>query len=678
MYCTKVNGRLVCTLSVLLALFFAACCDKVAGGSAEDTALQQASLDDVTIAGTADNTVLRMVNARFEDSSTVFQNYNVRFAVKKGTIVTAFELDSVTLDTTGRFFVDTVYNDSGSFAFKNLSLNSPYVLIRVQDSCFSSKDDERLYGEGKKIHLDVCRNLSAIADVRASNNIGINLLTHIKSFKLQELAQTGVSFATANKQAEKEILESYGVYENLENFESLNDKERSELSFVNQLAAEQPIEFMALDTNTCYWYVLNLYGLGKYVDDFASYQQFDSTLTGFTDWMRQMFPELFSDKSNLDFNLSAILGNVVNYRNVPLKAVSSNEETLQLYTETLKMLDYKINYLAKRLDLGRCTSQREGDMETRRDFHFVCRSGKWQYGYRWMDHSNGTMVDERDGKTYRTVTYNIGGKTQTWMADNLNFDGTALSTDSELRANLKGSSNCFTGEKSSCDINGRMYEWRAAMNFADDSLKVFMKDSAEMLLLDKKCRHLFDDYGRCRLDKTGECDRSYYKVQDMCNNLYGGKSWIGFWDWNYKELMAGSDPSNYQGVCPDGWRLPTAKDWRNLAQFVVNQYGADSMDAQTILFDEEATGFGAKKVVEVENRLGKLKVRVLTDPSYVAVPDFETMPHTFTFDDLIWATHASIGISFESEALQYLNVDGVPNYDYDFAYVPHWVRCIKD
>jgi len=75
----------------------------------------------------------------------------------------------------------------------------------------------------------------------------------------------------------------------------------------------------------------------------------------------------------------------------------------------------------------------------------------------------GEMTDERDGKTYRTVT--IGENV--WMAENLNY------ADSSLNALLEGNSRCYDGDTSECELYGRLYNRAAAM---DDTTCAFGND----------------------------------------------------------------------------------------------------------------------------------------------------------------------------------------------------------
>jgi uncharacterized protein (TIGR02145 family) len=104
--------------------------------------------------------------------------------------------------------------------------------------------------------------------------------------------------------------------------------------------------------------------------------------------------------------------------------------------------------------------------------------------------SHGTMTDDRDGRTYRTVV--IGA--QTWMAENLDY---------EYKANDSTYGNwCYGDSTDGCAKYGRLYTWAVAM----DSATTGCGDSVE-------------------------CEAA------------GGR---------------------VQGICPDGWHLPSRAEWDTL------------------------------------------------------------------------------------------------------------------
>lgn len=113
-----------------------------------------------------------------------------------------------------------------------------------------------------------------------------------------------------------------------------------------------------------------------------------------------------------------------------------------------------------------------------------------------VDASKLVMTDTRDGQEYSIVK--IG--TQVWMAENLNY-GTLVTTPSEIQ--IAGEKYCQSDLESNCDILGGLYQWQAAMNFADTCS-------------DQDCSSLIE--------------------------------------------------TNHQGICPDGWHIPDQEDYDLLVQ----------------------------------------------------------------------------------------------------------------
>ena len=123
----------------------------------------------------------------------------------------------------------------------------------------------------------------------------------------------------------------------------------------------------------------------------------------------------------------------------------------------------------------------------------------------------GTMTDERDGQTYKTVK--IG--TQTWMAENLNY---AYTEDPYTFDYFMSDSTswCYDNDPAYCAKYGRLYTWATAM----DSVGRWSANG-------KGC-------GYC-----GEDDCGYHRK--TCSPTYP-----------------------VRGICPEGWHLPDTTEWEIL------------------------------------------------------------------------------------------------------------------
>ena len=146
----------------------------------------------------------------------------------------------------------------------------------------------------------------------------------------------------------------------------------------------------------------------------------------------------------------------------------------------------------------------------------------------------GTLTDERDGQTYKTVK--IG--TQTWMAENLNYAYTGVSYVYKDRSYTSDSSSwCYDNDAANCAKYGRLYTWAAAM------------DSVGMWTTNGK---------GCGDGKT-------------CSPTYP-----------------------VRGVCPGGWHLPDTAEWKSTLFIAVGgRLTAGKMLRSTSDWNEDENGMDA-------------------------------------------------------------------------------------
>jgi len=152
------------------------------------------------------------------------------------------------------------------------------------------------------------------------------------------------------------------------------------------------------------------------------------------------------------------------------------------------------------------------------DMYFCDNKGEWinTQGWSWDIDKDyvvnpnleyGTMTDPRDGKVYKTRAT----QGMVWMAQNLDFRGYVDKNmeDSSLVENMKGKYACYKDSAEYCNVCGTLYDIHAVMNI------------------------------------NGSIDIS---------NPYIIREYI---------------QRNHQGVCPDGWHIPTQAEMK---PFVGNTY----------------------------------------------------------------------------------------------------------
>ena len=155
----------------------------------------------------------------------------------------------------------------------------------------------------------------------------------------------------------------------------------------------------------------------------------------------------------------------------------------------------------------------------------------------------GTMTDERDGQSYKTVK--IG--TQTWMAENLNY------AYLQPTAELDSSSFCYNDSASYCEKYGRMYLLSAAM----DSAGIWTSDD-KSCGFDKTC-NLGDDYvqGICPVGWHLPTLSEWFVLLSAVNGAnYGGnelKATSGWNDRSYPGSGNGTDAYSFAAL-PAGYR----------------------------------------------------------------------------------------------------------------------------
>lgn len=131
----------------------------------------------------------------------------VKGKVEKGPLVSGSTVEMRTLDKdmtpTGASYTTTIENNTGDFTYGSLKMNSPYAKLTADGYFFNEVDGELSTSTIK---------LNAIVDLSDNSTINVNIVTHLKSLRIVYLVTSkGISFAEANKQAQKELMTAFAL-----------------------------------------------------------------------------------------------------------------------------------------------------------------------------------------------------------------------------------------------------------------------------------------------------------------------------------------------------------------------------------------------------------------------------------------------------------------------------------
>jgi len=117
-----------------------------------------------------------------------------------GTNIMVAECDD-RMSPTGRTFSTSISDNTGVFSLPNVQLFGKYVRLTADGFYFDEVANQ----------LSVSRiALSALADVTNRSTVNVNPLTHLEQPRLEYLLASGVAFADAKAQAQREVLAIFG------------------------------------------------------------------------------------------------------------------------------------------------------------------------------------------------------------------------------------------------------------------------------------------------------------------------------------------------------------------------------------------------------------------------------------------------------------------------------------
>ena len=325
--------------------------------------------------------------------------------------------DDGSLAPTGKEFYATIRNNEGEFKIENINLESQYALLTVEG--YYTRESTNMFSS-------CAISLNAVTDISNRISTNINLLTHFEYQRILNLVESGATFANAKAQAEKEIFAAFGYEKHertaedlditgqseedriLHNISAMVDKNfHTEYKFVPCEEVRDVIDSMARD----------------FADDGSFTQDLTAKIAAYT----YAYQQAYQSKDTSDI-LSIYLNQ---YEGITCTQDKVGERHRLQKTLSIAKTAHFI-YSDSSSDITITTKYYD-------NFYAICTGNDWQLATKTeydeatkkIEHQIGSMTDSRDGRTYKTTSVTIDGKTYEWMAENLQYAGASNDEDKQ-------------------------------------------------------------------------------------------------------------------------------------------------------------------------------------------------------------------------------------------------------
>lgn len=344
------------------------------------------------------------------------------------------------LEPTGRKVETTTIDDKGRFGIDSVELESPYVLLSAEGYYTHEYDGER---------SECPMRLDAVTSLENRKVSNINLLTHFEYKRVLNLVKSGKAFAEAKKQAATEVLGAFGVKMEVPTAEDLNIFKSSEADrtlyniskLIDSRSLWDPWDGEGSEYDRWAYYDskdnIDCSRLQNFIDGFADDFADDGILSDTI--MQWLVAEAYSDAKEF-YHLEYIDESGMREKDAVDPGSYGSLSAMK------KEYEFSVLLFLNYMGLEKCTESLWGEY---RDFHrpilvmddtdyrmvvkdsgyFLCNGVYWEMNTKGyidslkmkIDHESGTMTDPRDGKTYKTVSFEYEGKRYEWMAEDLKY-----------------------------------------------------------------------------------------------------------------------------------------------------------------------------------------------------------------------------------------------------------------